>query len=143
MDPPRLRAAATLAAPLGSATIFASRNSHRTAAAIARSSTVTISSTRACTWAKVTGKFQITLPKALVDQCGIRVGDELVLRPIGRSIQIDRRTTRDASHLRGDRLAHFDRATTRQRARERTRSLVQTRSRGWTREELYVRGRAR
>ena len=26
--------------------------------------------------AKVTGKFQITLPKALVDQCAIRVGDE-------------------------------------------------------------------
>jgi len=43
--------------------------------------------------AKVTGKFQITLPKAVVDRSGIRVGDELELRPIGRSIQIDRRTT--------------------------------------------------
>ena len=46
--------------------------------------------------AKVTGKFQITLPKAVVDQCGIRVGDELELRPVGRSIQLDRRTTPDA-----------------------------------------------
>src|SRR5579864_2917540 len=45
---------------------------------------------------KVTGKFQITLPKAVVDRCGIRVGDELELRPIGRSIQIDRRTAPDA-----------------------------------------------
>ena len=95
--------------------------------------------------AKVTGKFQITLPKVLVDRCGIRVGDELELRPIGRSIQIDRRTTRDASQLHRDRLAHFDRATTRQRARKRkrVRQLVQTRSRGWTREELYARGRTR
>lgn len=92
--------------------------------------------------AKVTGKFQITLPKALVDRCGIRVGDELELRPIGRSIQIDRRTPPDASQPR-DRLAHFDRATTRQRTRQRARSLVPTRSRGWTREELYVRGRTR
>jgi bifunctional DNA-binding transcriptional regulator/antitoxin component of YhaV-PrlF toxin-antitoxin module len=93
--------------------------------------------------AKVTGKFQITLPKALVTRCGIRVGDELELRPIGRSIQIDQRTTRDASQLRRDRLAQFDRATTRQRTRERARPLVQTRSRGWTREELYARGRTR
>jgi AbrB family looped-hinge helix DNA binding protein len=92
--------------------------------------------------AKVTGKFQITLPKAVVDRCGIRVGDELELRPIGRSIQIDRRTAPDASQLRPDRLAHFDRATARQRTRERTRPLVQTRSRGWTREELYARGRS-
>jgi AbrB family looped-hinge helix DNA binding protein len=93
--------------------------------------------------AKVTGKFQITLPKALVNRFGIRVGDELELRPIGRSIQIDQRTTRDASQLRRDRLAQFDRVTTRQRTRERTRPLVQARSRGWTREELYARGRTR
>ncbi len=93
--------------------------------------------------AKVTGKFQITLPKALVDRCGIRVGDELELRPVGASIRIDRRTTREPSELHGDRLAQFDRATARQRTRERARSLVKTRSRDWTREELYVRGRTR
>jgi AbrB family looped-hinge helix DNA binding protein len=93
--------------------------------------------------AKVTGKFQITLPKALVDRCGIRVGDELELRLVGRSIQIDRRTTRNASQPHRDRLAHFDRATTRQRTRQKTRSLVQARSRGWTREELYAHRRTR
>jgi len=90
---------------------------------------------------KVTGKFQITLPKAIVDRCRIRVGDELELRAMGRAIQIDRRMTPEPSQLRDDRLAHFDRATTRQRIRERTRSLARTRSRGWTRAELYVRGR--
>jgi AbrB family looped-hinge helix DNA binding protein len=93
--------------------------------------------------AKVTGKFQITLPKALVDRCGIRVGDELELRAIGRSIHIDRRTTTDGPHLQRDRLAHFDRATARQRARQRTGSPARPRSRGWTREELYARGRSR
>ena len=93
--------------------------------------------------AKVTGKFQITLPKALVDRCGIRVGDELELRPVGRSIQIDRRSSPDILRRRQDRLTHFDRATKRQQTRQATRSIQPARSRGWTREELYVRGRSR
>jgi len=93
--------------------------------------------------AKVTGKFQITLPKALVDQCGIQVGDELELRSVGRSIQIDSRMPVDATRLRQERLSHFDRATRRQDARRIAARTGKGRSRGWTREELYVRGRAR
>lgn len=93
--------------------------------------------------AKVTGKFQITLPKALVDRCGIRVGDTLELRPIGRSIQIDRHPRPDATRRCQEALTHFDRATKRQRARQATAPVAPARSRGWTREELYVRGRAR
>ena len=93
--------------------------------------------------AKVTGKFQITLPRALVERCGIQVGDELDLRPLGGSIRIDRRTAADVTDLRRDRLAHFDRATTRQRARKRQRSPDRVRSRGWTRGDLYFRGRSR
>ena len=93
--------------------------------------------------AKVTGKFQITLPKTLVERFAIRVGDELELRPIGRSIQIERRSTRDAARLHEERLTEFDRATKRQRARQAAAPAGPARSRGWTREELYVRGRAR
>ena len=93
--------------------------------------------------AKVTGKFQITLPKTLVDQCGIRIGDELELRPVGRSIQIDRRSAADATLRRQLRLAHFDQATARQQTRQARGPVVPARSRGWTREELYVRGRTR
>ena len=93
--------------------------------------------------AKVTGKFQITLPKALVEQCGIRVGDELDFRPIGRSIQVARRSVPDATRLRQERLSQFDRATKRQRARQATRPVTPARSRGWTREDLYDRGRTR
>ena len=37
---------------------------------------------------KVTGKFQITLPKRLVDTYGIKVGDEVVLLPAGESISL-------------------------------------------------------
>ena len=96
-----------------------------------------------CLMARVTGKFQITLPKALVDQCGIRVGDELDLRPIGRSIQMARRSVPDATRLRHERLSQFDRATKRQRARQTTTVVAPTRSRGWTREDLYDRGRTR
>jgi hypothetical protein len=45
--------------------------------------------------------------------------------------------------LRADRLAHFDEATARQRARDGSAPLSPTRSRGWTRDELYTRGRPR
>jgi AbrB family looped-hinge helix DNA binding protein len=93
--------------------------------------------------AKVTGKLQITLPKALADRCGIRVGDELEIRGVGRSIQIDRRARQDSNVLVADRLAQFDSATRRQRARQTGRARVSARSRGWTREDLYTRGRTR
>ena len=93
--------------------------------------------------AKVTGKFQITLPKAVVDRCDIRVGDELDIRSLGRSIQIDRRSAPEAARLGDERLAHFDRATKRQLARQSTGPLRPARSRDWTREDLYVRGRTR
>jgi bifunctional DNA-binding transcriptional regulator/antitoxin component of YhaV-PrlF toxin-antitoxin module len=93
--------------------------------------------------AKVTGKLQITLPKALAEQCGIRVGDDLDVRGVGRSMHIHRRVQPDTDAVRRERLQHFDAATRRQRARQAGRSGSQPRSRGWTREQLYDRGRAR
>ena len=93
--------------------------------------------------AKVTGKLQITLPKAVAGQCGIRVGDELDVRAMGRSILIDRRAVPDRARLNHERLGHFDTATKRQRARQAASPVGPARSRGWTREELYARGRAR
>jgi AbrB family looped-hinge helix DNA binding protein len=93
--------------------------------------------------AKVTGKLQITLPKAVAERCGIRVGDDLDVRSTGRSIQIERRTPSDADSLRAERLQHFDAATRRQRARQAGRAPAAGRTRGWTRQELYARGRTR
>lgn len=54
---------------------------------------------------------------------------------------MDKRSASDARLQRQDRLAQFDRATSRHQARGATASMPRARSRGWTREELYVRGR--
>jgi bifunctional DNA-binding transcriptional regulator/antitoxin component of YhaV-PrlF toxin-antitoxin module len=93
--------------------------------------------------AKVTGKFQITLPKALVDQYGICVGDELELKSMGEVIRIERRNTVDATRTRHERLNLFDSATKRQATRRVPSGLRVAPSRGWKRKELYVRGRSR
>jgi len=90
---------------------------------------------------KVTGKFQITLPKRLVDTYGIKVGDDVVLLPAGESISlVPARRVNDAAANSRQRLMYFDRATERQRKRESTRKLGSAKDRGWTREELYKRG---
>ena len=89
---------------------------------------------------KVTGKFQVTLPKRLVTTYGIKVGDNvefcadgdrLILRPAARKAL-------DRTH----RLREFDRATERQHNRQRARPPETARTRGWSREELYSRGRS-
>jgi AbrB family looped-hinge helix DNA binding protein len=89
---------------------------------------------------KVTGKFQVTLPKRLVTTYGIKVGDEVEFSAAG-----DRIALRPAGRKpmdRGRRLREFDHATERQRNRERARPLEAASERGWTREELYSRGRS-
>jgi AbrB family looped-hinge helix DNA binding protein len=93
---------------------------------------------------KVTGKFQITLPKRLVETYNIKVGDEVDLLPAGNSISLvpARRIKIDPANAR-ERLLYFDSATERQRKRERTRTLESDQDRGWTRTELYTRGQPR
>jgi AbrB family looped-hinge helix DNA binding protein len=97
--------------------------------------------------AKVTGKLQITIPRAVADQVGVRVGDELDVRTVGKSIQLDRATSgatrSDRDESIRERLAEFDQATRRQQARQSVARPRPARSRGWTREGLYRRGRAR
>jgi AbrB family looped-hinge helix DNA binding protein len=92
---------------------------------------------------KITGKFQITLPKRLVEAYGIKIGDEVDLVPAGDTISlVPARRTKSAATSK-ERLRYFDCATARQTKRETTRTLKAERERGWTREELYARGRAR
>ncbi len=90
---------------------------------------------------KITGKFQITLPKRLVDQYGIEVGDEVELTAAGEAIALVPARTIGPSTSPEQRAHLFDLATRRQRARERTRPLPPARRRGWKREDLYTRGR--
>jgi bifunctional DNA-binding transcriptional regulator/antitoxin component of YhaV-PrlF toxin-antitoxin module len=95
--------------------------------------------------AKVTSKLQVTVPKVLAEQYGIEPGSEIEWQAAGDAIRIlplgHSRGTLD----RAERLAQFDEATRRQQGRQqRSRKKKRTpKDRGWTREELYVRGSTR
>ena len=92
---------------------------------------------------RITGKFQLTLPKRLVDAYGIKVGDDVDLLPAGDTISlVPERCSKTRAANPEERLRYFDRATERQRKRDAKQSLKSDQDRGWTREELYRRGRA-
>jgi AbrB family looped-hinge helix DNA binding protein len=96
---------------------------------------------------RVTKKLQVTIPKAIAREYGIRPGEDIEWIPAGDGIRVV--PVKEAA--RGDRsvegqLALFDAATARQRKREsaRRRTAKPTADgRGWTREDLYARGRSR
>jgi bifunctional DNA-binding transcriptional regulator/antitoxin component of YhaV-PrlF toxin-antitoxin module len=93
--------------------------------------------------AKVTSKLQVTIPKALADEYGIEPGCDIEWSASGDAIRLSRTAKRTALDARA-KLRLFDNATLRQRNREKSRRLPRGRSgRGWTREELYQRGRSR
>jgi bifunctional DNA-binding transcriptional regulator/antitoxin component of YhaV-PrlF toxin-antitoxin module len=97
---------------------------------------------------KVTSKLQLTVPKVIADQYGIRPGDELEWIPAGDSIRVElvRRKAKAGHELTTEeRLALFDANTKwldklqaeqlREAKAKGTRVTRETR--GWTREELY------
>jgi AbrB family looped-hinge helix DNA binding protein len=91
---------------------------------------------------KVTSKLQVTVPKAIADQFHIRPGDDLEWIPTADAIRVvPARSTSPADVTA--RLKLFDQATERQQARQRGRRTSPAKSRGWTREDLYSRGRTR
>jgi AbrB family looped-hinge helix DNA binding protein len=102
---------------------------------------------------KVTTKLQLTVPKAIADQYGIRPGEELEWILAEGTIQVVPvgRTGRSGQKLSvKERVALFDQATERQRQREAmfgkeavTSSESDAADRGWTREEIYIRGLSR
>jgi AbrB family looped-hinge helix DNA binding protein len=95
--------------------------------------------------ARVTSKLQVTIPKDLADQYGIKPGDEIELRAAGDSIRMFPRHFVEESPLSvEERLKMFDASVERQRERERLRGpQPQSEDRGWKREDLYDRGRTR
>jgi AbrB family looped-hinge helix DNA binding protein len=91
--------------------------------------------------AKVTSKRQVTIPKAVADRYGIEPGAEVVFEAAGDVIRVVPpprrvRTSRESVRL-------FEKVLERQRAREAGRVSREIRDRGWSREDLYDRGRAR
>lgn len=97
--------------------------------------------------AKVTSKLQVTVPKAVADRFGIRPGDDIEWVVDGTGIRVIREADRKALSV-AERLKLFDEATARQQIRNRAwrrqhRPTAAVEDRGWTRAEVYTRGRAR
>lgn len=92
----------------------------------------------------MTSKLQVTIPKALANQYGIEPGDEIVWQAGHEAIRLVPASLRTTRLSPEERLALFDAATERQREREAAGGQrPRGKDRGWTREELYTRGRAR
>jgi AbrB family looped-hinge helix DNA binding protein len=96
---------------------------------------------------KVTSKLQLTLPKAIADQYGIRPGDELQWVAAGEVIRVipaGKNTLAAQERTVKERLELFDQATQRQRRRQAKADKAGSRpaARDWTREQLYDRGLA-
>jgi AbrB family looped-hinge helix DNA binding protein len=96
---------------------------------------------------KVTSKLQVTLPKAVAEQFGIKPGDQIdweIAGEVLRVIPVSKRR-REKKALPKERLQFFDQATQRQREREKAidPALLHPKraGRGWTRDDLYNRGR--
>ncbi len=93
----------------------------------------------------MTSKLQLTVPKAIADQYGIRPGDELEWIPAGESIRVElvRRKAKAGDQLTAEeRVALFDEGTKRLdrlQAEElkKSRGKPAPSNRGWTREDLY------
>ncbi len=91
----------------------------------------------------MTSKLQVTIPKALAEQFGIEPGDDVQWESAGSAIRLSPDSAAEGSSTIAERVALFDEATKRQHRRQRKQPMRKARSRGWTREELYLRGRPR
>ena len=92
----------------------------------------------------MTSKLQVTVPKVIAEQYGIRPGDDIEWVAAGETIRVippGRGTPALDPELR---LRLFDAASARQRRRQAGRTArTAKRGRGWRREELYARARPR
>ena len=88
---------------------------------------------------KVTSKYQVSIPKALAEKIGIRIGDELEWEDAAGTLRARAAAIPKAGFPVAERLRLFDAATARQAERERARRLPRGKERGWTRADLYAR----
>jgi bifunctional DNA-binding transcriptional regulator/antitoxin component of YhaV-PrlF toxin-antitoxin module len=93
--------------------------------------------------AKVTSKYQVTVPRAIADKYKIHPGDDIDWVAAGEVIRVIPPGGKAASEDRASRVRLFDQATERHSRRSLARKSQRPRDRGWTREDLYTRGRAR
>lgn len=90
---------------------------------------------------KVTSKYQVSIPKAFADRLGVKPGDEIDWQLAGQELRVT--AVRPGRMITvEERLRSFDAATDRQAKRNRS-GRTRVKDRGWTREDLYDRGRTR
>ena len=92
--------------------------------------------------AKVTSKYQVTVPRKIADAYHIRPGDDIDWVPAGEVIRVVPPGKTVAAPNRESALRLFDQATERHRKRPSARPSRRPRGRGWSREDLYGRGRS-
>ena len=92
--------------------------------------------------AKVTSN-QVTVPKAVADEFEIRPGDDIQWIAAGEVIRVIPAGKPAAVEDSQSRLRLFDQATEHLRGRATARRKKRVQDRGWRREDLYTRGRAR
>ena len=91
---------------------------------------------------KITSKYQVTVPKAIAEKYDIGPGDEIEWIAAGEVIRVIPPGQKTSPEDRETQLRLFDQATQRQRKRASKKQTIQPRDRGWTREDLYKRGRS-
>jgi AbrB family looped-hinge helix DNA binding protein len=94
--------------------------------------------------AKVTSKLQVTIPKRIAEQYSIKPGDDIEFVATAEGLRVVTVARPDAATLSvAERLRLFDEATERQLRRQARMKLPAEppADRGWTREELYTRGK--
>lgn len=93
--------------------------------------------------AKVTSKYQVTLPKAIAEKYNIRPGDDIDWVAADEVIRVIPPRKQTVTEDPASRLRLFDQATERvRRRRTSARKKLRPSDRGWKREDLYTRGRS-
>jgi AbrB family looped-hinge helix DNA binding protein len=92
--------------------------------------------------AKVTSKYQVTVPKTIAQRYHIRPGDDIDWVAADEVIRVIPPGKQAVPEDRESQLRLFDQATERHRRRALRRRRQRPRDRGWRREDLYGRGRS-
>ena len=93
---------------------------------------------------KVTSKLQVTIPRRIAEEFSIKPGDDTEFVAAAEGLRVVTAARPDAATLSvAERLRLFDEANARQRQRQAGMQLPANppTDRGWTREELYTRGK--
>ena len=93
--------------------------------------------------AKVTSKYQVTIPKKIAEHHGIHPGDDIDWVAAGDVIRVIPSAKQVTPESRETRLRLFDQATERQSRRQSGCPPESANETGWSRDDLYGRGRSR